>query len=136
MLATQTLIIFAIRTRRTPFFRSHPSLPLTLAALGAVAVGTVLPATPVAHTLGFTPLPGVYFAALVVLVISYLVLVEAAKRLFYRGAETPTHRGPAGAGHRHVRRRAARFSTSPRLGRLPRRDPMPGTLTGTSRRAA
>ncbi len=34
-LATQTLVIFAIRTRRIPFFRSHPSLPLTLAALGA-----------------------------------------------------------------------------------------------------
>ncbi|THJ64022.1 magnesium-translocating P-type ATPase, partial [Candidatus Frankia alpina] len=32
-LATQTLVIFAIRTRRVPFFRSHPSLPLTLAAL-------------------------------------------------------------------------------------------------------
>jgi P-type Mg2+ transporter len=32
-LATQTLVIFAIRTRRIPFFRSHPSLPLLLAAL-------------------------------------------------------------------------------------------------------
>jgi len=31
-LATQTLVIFAIRTRRIPFFRSHPRLPLTLAA--------------------------------------------------------------------------------------------------------
>jgi hypothetical protein len=31
-LATQTLVIFAIRTRRIPFFRSRPSLPLTLAA--------------------------------------------------------------------------------------------------------
>ena len=57
-LATQTLVIFAIRTRRVPFFRSHPSLPLTLAALGVVAVGALLPATPLAHTLGFSPLPG------------------------------------------------------------------------------
>ena len=56
-LATQTLVIFAIRTRRVPFFRSHPSLPLTLAALGVVAVGALLPATPLAHTLGFSPLP-------------------------------------------------------------------------------
>ena len=47
-LATQTLVIFAIRTRRVPFFRSHPSLPLTLAALGVVTVGAVLPATPLA----------------------------------------------------------------------------------------
>ena len=44
-LATQTLVIFAIRTRRIPFFRSRPSLPLTLAALAVVAVGAALPAT-------------------------------------------------------------------------------------------
>ena len=45
-LATQTLVIFAIRTRRVPFFRSHPSLPLTLAAFTVVAIGALLPATP------------------------------------------------------------------------------------------
>src|SRR5690348_16287205 len=33
-LATQTLVIFAIRTRRIPFFRSQPSIPLLLAAIG------------------------------------------------------------------------------------------------------
>ena len=51
-LATQTLVIFAIRTRRIPFFRSRPSLPLLLAALGVVAVGAVLPATPLAPRAG------------------------------------------------------------------------------------
>src|ERR1700761_1599078 len=45
-LATQTLVIFAIRTRRIPFFRSRPSVPLLLAALAVVAVGAVLPASP------------------------------------------------------------------------------------------
>lgn len=28
-LATQSLVIFAIRTRRVPFFRGRPSTPLT-----------------------------------------------------------------------------------------------------------
>jgi P-type Mg2+ transporter len=109
-LATQALIVFAIRTRRVPFFRSHPSLPLTLAALGAVTVGALLPATPAAHLLGFTPLPLGFFAALALLIVSYLLLVEVAKRAFYRKvAETP---GPPKlvGGRRHVRRRAARFS--------------------------
>jgi hypothetical protein len=32
-------VIFAIRTRRLPFFRSRPSIPLVLAAFGVVAVG-------------------------------------------------------------------------------------------------
>ena len=112
-LATQTLIIFAIRTRRVPFFRSHPSLPLTLAALGVVTIGTLLPATPLAHTLGFQPLPGAFFAALVGLVAAYLALVEIGKRIFYSAAASTAAEPPRYA-HRHFRRRAARFSIGAR----------------------
>jgi len=111
-LATQTLVIFAIRTRRVPFFRSHPSLPLTLAAFGTVTVGTLLPATPLAHTLGFSPLPGAFFAALGGMVVGYLALIELGKRYFYRaaaGAEPPPRHYST---MRHVRKRAAHFSTS------------------------
>ena len=113
-LATQTLVIFAIRTRRTPFFRSHPSVPLTLAALSVVTVGALLPATPIAHTLGFQPLPGGFFAALAGMVVAYLALIELGKRIFYRvSAAVPPSR-PYGV-HRHLRRRAARFSSATRL---------------------
>ena len=111
-LATQTLVIFAIRTRRVPFFRSHPSLPLTLAALSVVTIGTLIPATPLAHTLGFSPLPGAFFAALVAMVVGYLALIELGKRYFYRdttAAEIPRSRY---SRMRHLRKRAARFSTS------------------------
>lgn len=105
-------MIFAIRTRRIPFFRSHPSLPLTLAALGVVTIGAVLPATPLAHTLGFQPLPGAFFAALVGMILAYLALVEIGKRLFYGAAvaapQVPRHY----ARRRHLRRRAAHFSTA------------------------
>ncbi|GAA3113997.1 Mg2+-importing ATPase [Kribbella aluminosa] len=110
-LATQTLVIFAIRTRRIPFFRSHPSLPLTLAALGVVTVGAVLPATPIAHALGFQPLPGAFFAALIAMVISYLMLIEAGKRIFYGAAEAVS-RPPRPDRRRHLRRRAGYFSTA------------------------
>ena len=113
-LATQTLVIFAIRTRRIPFFRSHPSLPLTLSALAVVVVGAVLPATPLAHTLGFQPLPGGFFAALAGMVVCYLALIEVGKRYFYRtAASAPPLRGPY-THRRHLRRRAAYFSTSAR----------------------
>jgi Mg2+-importing ATPase len=110
-LATQTLVIFAIRTRRMPFFRSRPSLPLVLAALGVVTIGSVLPATPFGHTLGFSQLPPAFYLALLVMVLGYLVLIEAGKRVFYRAM-----RAPSGTGHRElkfrtVRRRAARFSS-------------------------
>lgn len=117
-LATQTLVIFAIRTRRVPFFRSHPSLPLTLAALGVATFGAILPATPAARALGFAPLPGAFFAALVVMVLGYLVLIEIAKSWFFRSAlSTPVGGsvralGHASSAHRLLRRRARRFTTT------------------------
>jgi Mg2+-importing ATPase len=112
-LATQTLVIFAIRTRRIPFFRSRrPSLPLILAALGVVAIGSLLPATPLAHTLGFHPLPSGFFAALAGMVLSYLALIEIGKRIFYRTAGTTAPTRRRFGRDRLLRRRAARFSTS------------------------
>jgi Mg2+-importing ATPase len=111
-LATQTLVIFAIRTRRIPFFRSHPSLPLVLAAVSVVIVGSVLPSTPLAHTLGFSPLPAAFFAALAGMVLGYLVLIEIGKRIFYRAAATHPRPRRRYEKVRVLRRRAARFSTS------------------------
>ncbi|MEV0563756.1 magnesium-translocating P-type ATPase [Dactylosporangium sp. NPDC050588] len=109
-LATQTLVIFAIRTRQIPFFRSHPSLPLTLATVGVVTVGALLPATPLANVLGFHPLPGGFFAALAIMVVCYLGLIEVGKRLFYGVAPAPTGPPALPVGRRHLRRRAAYFS--------------------------
>ena len=112
-LATQTLVIFAIRTRRVPFFRSHPSLPLTLAALAVVTVGTILPSTPLAHSLGFEALPGTFFAALAAMVCCYIGLIEMGKRLFYRNASAGPPRTPRRPSRtRHLQRRAAYFSTA------------------------
>jgi len=108
-LATQTLVIFAIRTRRIPFFRSHPSVPLLLAAFGAVTIGALLPATPLARTLGFRPLPGLFFLALVLMVVTYLGLIEIGKRWFYHTSPAGPVIRPRRAGHR-VHRRAARFT--------------------------
>jgi Mg2+-importing ATPase len=114
-LATQTLVIFAIRTRRIPFFRSRPSVPLLLAAFGVVTVGAILPATPLAHLLGFQPLPGLFYFALVVMVACYLVLIEIGKYWFYRVASTAPQARRRVTGHR-VHRRAARFTTSASTG--------------------
>ncbi len=112
-LATQTLVIFAIRTRRSPFTRSRPSAPLLASVLATVAVGVALPLSPLADLLGFAHLPGTFLLALAGMVIGYLVLIELAKRIFF--AE-PEHRLPTlrHRGRRHrVQRRAARFSVHP-----------------------
>jgi len=82
-LATQTLVLFVIRTMGNPF-RSRPSRALTVTTLVIVAIGAVLPATPLATFLGFTKLPVSYFAFLIPATLTYLVMVDVAKRQLVR----------------------------------------------------
>jgi Mg2+-importing ATPase len=78
-LATQTLVLFVIRTAKNPL-RSRPSLPLFLTCIGAVAVGVILPFSPLAGVFGFTRLQPAFFAFLAFAIVTYLLLVEFAKR--------------------------------------------------------
>jgi len=82
-LATQTLVLFIIRTAGNPL-RSRPSLPLTITVLLIVAIGMLLPYTPLAAPLGFTPLPALYFLFLAGMIVTYLLLVEVVKRWLMR----------------------------------------------------
>jgi len=82
-LATQTLVIFVIRTTGNPF-RSKPSPALAATILLVVLVGIVLPFTPAAGPLGFVPLSGGFYAFLAAVVITYLLLVELTKRPLVR----------------------------------------------------
>lgn len=82
-LATQTLVLFVIRTTGNPL-RSRPSRPLAIITLLVVAVGILLPYTPLAHALGFTPLPTLYFLFLAAMTATYLLLVEVVKRRLMR----------------------------------------------------
>jgi P-type Mg2+ transporter len=77
-LATQTLVIFVIRTAGNPLL-SRPSPALTATTLVVVLIGTVLPFSPLAGPLGFVSLPGGFFAFLAAVTITYLLLVEVAK---------------------------------------------------------
>jgi P-type Mg2+ transporter len=82
-LCTQVLVIFVIRTRRA-FWRSRAHPLLAAMALAVVGVALVLPLTPAAAWVGMVP-PGAGVYLFVLLATSsYLVLVEAVKRLFYR----------------------------------------------------
>jgi Mg2+-importing ATPase len=78
-LATQTLVLFVIRTAGNPL-RSRPSLPLAVTTLLIVALGIALPYAPAAPYLGFVPLPAGFFAFLAAATGTYLLVVEAAKR--------------------------------------------------------
>jgi Mg2+-importing ATPase len=82
-LATQTLVLFVIRTSGNPL-RSRPSKALAVSTIAIVAFGATLPATPLAGILGFTLPPVKYFVLLAAAVVVYLALVEWAKRLLVR----------------------------------------------------
>ena len=110
-LATQTLVVFVIRTHRTPFWRSRPSRALLVAVFAVVTIGALLPYAPFAHDLGFTALPADFFAVLAVMVCAYLLLVERAKRHFFERSPGPVraHRLPHHVRARRIRRRGARW---------------------------
>jgi Mg2+-importing ATPase len=85
-LATQSLVVFVIRTRRVPFFRSRPSRPLLVTTITVVLVGLALPYSPFAHALGFQRLPWLFLVILVGMAGTYLALAELGKSFFYRHA--------------------------------------------------
>jgi Mg2+-importing ATPase len=89
-LATQTLVLFVIRTPRNPL-KSRPSWPLALTTVGVVVVGIILPFSPLAGVLGFAPLPARYFLFLAAATLTYLALVELAKRCLPKSGARSRH---------------------------------------------
>jgi Mg2+-importing ATPase len=111
-LATQTLVVFMIRTHRSPPWRSRPSAALVATVITGVAVAVVLPYTPLAGQLGFTALPPTFLLVVAAMVTIYLALVEAAKRMLLTPQDLmrPAEQRPGTPGRRRIHRRAARFS--------------------------
>ena len=82
-LATQTLVIFVIRTAGRPW-RARPSIALALSVIVMVGVGIVLPFSRLARTFGFVPLPPDFMVFLATATATYLAIVEIAKRRLMR----------------------------------------------------
>jgi Mg2+-importing ATPase len=82
-LATQTLVLFIIRTAGNPL-RSRPSTPLIATVLAIVTIGLLLPISPLATTLGFARLSPAFYAFLTAVTAVYLLSVEIAKRFLLR----------------------------------------------------
>ena len=88
-LFTQTLVIFSIRTRIIPFYRSKPSRLLVINITVILVFALILPFTPLGTFFGFVPLPPNFLLILVGFVVVYLVLVELMKKWFYRKEGIP-----------------------------------------------
>jgi Mg2+-importing ATPase len=111
-LTTQTLVIFVIRTRRLPFFKSRPSAPLLAATLACAVVGVALPYIgPVARLLGFHPLPLSFLATLAGMIVTYLALAQLGVAYFFKPQGGRSLARALGRHERLIVRRASRWAT-------------------------
>jgi Mg2+-importing ATPase len=83
-LLTQTLIIHIIRTAKIPFLQSHASTSLIATTILVAAAGALLPYSPIGPTLGFVPLPGPFWLAVLAIILGYCVLAHLVKTWFVR----------------------------------------------------
>jgi len=73
-----------IHTRKIPFLQSWASWPLIVSSLVIVAVGAWLTVSPLAGTLGFVPLPPLYWLLLTIMLPCYVILTQVVRTWFYR----------------------------------------------------
>ncbi len=84
-LCTQTLVIFVIRTRKSPFWKSKPGKLLTLSSLSIVGFALAIPFTVLGDSyFHFVRPPAEFFLFLALLVGAYLVCAEFVKKWFYK----------------------------------------------------
>jgi Mg2+-importing ATPase len=83
-LLTQTLIIHIIRTNRIPFLQSRASWPLIVTTATVMIVGVWLPLSPIGPTLGFQPMPPLYWPLVVLTLLCYTLLTQTVKTWLLR----------------------------------------------------
>ena len=111
-LATQTLVVFVIRTHRVPFWRSRPSRPLLVRRARRHHRRRAAARTRRSRTTSASPaLPADFFVVLAGMVVVYLFLVELTKRWFFERMPGPAHpeRPPEVRRARRIRRRGRRW---------------------------
>ncbi len=77
------LIVFIVRSSQA-FFKTRPSIYLSLATFSIVIITLSLPYTPFAEIIGFVPLPPTLIILIGGIVTLYLCTAEIAKHFFYK----------------------------------------------------
>jgi len=83
-LLTQTLIVHMIRTEKIPFVQSRASWPVVALTAAVMAVGCIVPFTPLGEAVGMVPLPLAYWPFLATTLLGYCLLTQVVKRLYLR----------------------------------------------------
>jgi Mg2+-importing ATPase len=90
-IATQTLVVFLIRTRGRPW-QDAPNRVLTISTLGALAVALAIPFSPLGVHFGFHGPPAAVTLALAAIVLAYLTCAELLKPWAISTARRATRR--------------------------------------------
>ena len=83
-LASQTLVVHMLRTRKIPFIQSRASLPVMISTIIAVGIGCWLPFSPLAESIGFISLDSSYWYWLAATMFSYMLLAQLVKTIYIR----------------------------------------------------
>lgn len=81
---SQTLIVHMIRTPKLPFIQSRASKPLTFFTLGGILILTAIPYTFIGNQIGLSPLPAVFYIALLFIIIGYILLTTLIKKYYIK----------------------------------------------------
>jgi len=83
-LCSQVLVVFVIRTRRAPFWKSKPSKFLTVSSITVISFALIVPLTPLGPVFGFVPPPLEFYIILAGILSAYLLTAELVKVWFYK----------------------------------------------------
>lgn len=83
-LISQTLIVHLIRTPKVPFLQSRAATPVVLLTSVIIAIGALIPFTPLGVYIGLASLPAAYFGWLVAIVLAYIVLAQIVKSIYMK----------------------------------------------------
>ena len=83
-LCTQTIVIHMIRTPKVPFLESRASAPVTASTAAAMALGLLLPLTPLGRVMDMVPVPPAYYLWLPLVVLCYMLLTALVKKVYIR----------------------------------------------------
>ena len=80
----QTIIIYFIRTAKTPFIHSNPSVYVFFSTSMAMLITMILPYLKVGNYLDLTGLPAIYYGWLFALLVLYILLVQVVKIIYIK----------------------------------------------------
>jgi P-type Mg2+ transporter len=83
-LLSQTLIVHMIRTHKIPFIQSAAAPPVLILTGVVIAMGILIPFSPLGVSVGLRPLPATYFLWLVATLVAYGALTQVIKTIYIR----------------------------------------------------